>query len=54
MLFRDRLTLDKRRRNSDGYMAIHARAARTGIQQYMGIEVDPDGEHFARDEIVNV
>lgn len=54
MLFRDRLTLDKRRRNSDGYMAIHARAARTGIYHYLGREIDPDGAHFAADEIVPV
>ncbi len=54
MFFADRLTLDKPRRNDDGYMAVHARAARTGIYQYLGREVDPEGKHFAADQIVNV
>lgn len=54
MFFSDRLTLDKRRINSDGYMAIHARAARTGVYQYLGREVDPEGKHFAADQVVNV
>lgn len=54
MFFADKLTLDKPRRNADGYMAIHARAARTGVYQYLGREVDPDGEHFLADQIVNV
>ena len=54
MFFSDRLTLDKRRQNSDGYLGIHARAARTGVYQYLGREVDPDGKHFAADQVVNV
>lgn len=54
MLFADRLTLDKPRRTADGYMAIHARAARTGVYQYLGREIDPEGKHFAADQIVNV
>lgn len=54
MLFTDRLTLDKPRRSADGYMAIHARAARTGVYQYLGREVDPAGKHFAADQVVNV
>ena len=55
MLFTDRLTLDKApRRNGDGYMGIHARAARTGVYQYLGREIDPDGSHFAADQVVNV
>lgn len=54
MFFSDRLTLDKPRRNADGFMAIHARAARTGVYQYLGREVDPEGAHFAADQIVNV
>lgn len=53
-MFYDRLTLDKARRNADGYMAIHARAARTGVYQYLGREIDPEGAHFAADQIVNV
>jgi uncharacterized protein len=54
MFFSDRLTLDKSRRNADGFMAIHARAARTGIYQYLGREIDPDGKHFTADQVVNV
>lgn len=54
MFFSDRLTLDKPRRNADGFMAIHARAARTGVYQYLGREIDPEGAHFAADQIVNV
>lgn len=53
-MFRDRLIFDKARVNSDGYMAIRARAARTGIYDYLGIEVDPEGKHFAADEIIKV
>lgn len=54
MFFADKLTLDKARRTSDGYMAIRAKAARTGIYQYLGREVDPEGKHFAADQVVNV
>lgn len=54
MFFADRLTLDKPRRTADGYMAIHARAARTGVYQYLGREIDPEGKHFAADQVVNV
>lgn len=54
MFFSDRLTLDKPRRTADGYMAIHARAARTGIYQYLGREIDPEGKHFTADQVVNV
>jgi len=54
MFFADRLTLDKPRRTTDGYMAVRARAARSGVYQYLGSEVDPKGERFAADQIVNV
>ena len=54
MFFSDRLTLDKPRRNADGFMAIHARAARTGVYQYLGREIDPEGKHFTADQVVNV
>lgn len=54
MFFADRLTLDKPRRTADGYMAIHARAARTGVYQYLGREIDPEGKNFTADQIVNV
>lgn len=54
MFFADRLTLDKPRRTADGYMAIHAKAARIGIYQYLGREIDPEGKHFSADQVVNV
>lgn len=54
MFFADRLTLDKPRRTADGYMAIRAKAARTGLYQYLGREIDPEGAHFTADQIVNV
>jgi hypothetical protein len=54
MFFADRLTLDKPRRTDDGYMAVHAKAARTGIYQYLGREIDPEGKHFTADQVVNV
>ncbi len=55
MLFSDALTLDAPRRTSDGYMAVRARSARTGVYQYTGREVDPENKHGLRDQaIVNV
>lgn len=48
--FADRLTLDAPRRTSDGYMAVRAKAARTGVYQYTGREVDPNNEHGLRDQ----
>lgn len=55
MLFADALTLDAPRRTSDGYMAVRAKAARTGVYQYTGREVDPTNAHGLRDTaIVNV
>lgn len=55
MFFADALTLDAPRRTSDGYLAVRARAARTGVYQYTGREVDPDNAHGLRDKgIVNV
>lgn len=55
MLFSDALTLDAPRRTSDGYMAVRAKAARTGVYQYTGREVDPENKHGLRDQaVVNV
>jgi len=51
----DRLTLDAPRRTADGYMAVRAKSARTGVYQYSGVEVDPDNKHGLRDQaVVNV
>jgi hypothetical protein len=55
MQFRDTLTLDAPRRIEGGAMAVRARAARTGVYQYGGSEVDPDNKHGHRDTaLVNV
>lgn len=52
MIFVDRLTLDAPKRLRDGYMAVRARAARTGVYDYAGREVDPENEHGLRDTAV--
>jgi len=55
MFFADALTLDAPRRTSDGYLAVRARSARTGVYQYTGREVDPDNIQGLRDKaVVNV
>lgn len=55
MLFSDALTLDAPRRLAGGYIAVRAKAARTGVYQYSGREVDPDNKHGLRDQAsVNV
>lgn len=55
MDFADTLTLDAPRRTADGYLAVRAKAARTGVYQYSGREVDPDNSHGLRDTaVVNV
>jgi hypothetical protein len=55
MFFADKLTLDAPRKTSDGYMVVRAKAARTGVYQYTGSEVDPKNEHGLRDQaLVNV
>ncbi len=55
VLFSDALTLDAPRRTSDGYMAVRAKAARTGTYSYLGSEIDPDNKHGLRDAgMVNV
>lgn len=38
----------------DGFMAVRAKAARSGIYDYLGSEVDPTGQHFAADKVVRV
>lgn len=55
MFMADALKLDAPKRTADGYLAVRARAARTGVYQYTGREVDPNNEHGLRDTaIVNV
>ncbi len=51
----DRLTFDKDARIcADGCLVAEVFAARTGLQDYMGYEVDPTGARFARDAVVKV
>ncbi|WP_270374972.1 DUF2213 domain-containing protein [Marinicauda sp. Alg238-R41] len=50
----DTLTLDGVRKTADGYLAAEVRAARAGIQTYLGAEVDPSGKRFAPDSQVRV
>lgn len=52
MIFADRLTVDAPKRLRDGYMAVRARAARTGVYDYAGSEVDPENEHGLRDTVI--
>lgn len=54
MLFADKLTLTQPRKTADGYLAVRARAARSGVYEYNGSEIDPEGEHFQANDVVNV
>lgn len=52
MLFADQLTLDAPRRVNGGFLAVRAKAARTGVYQYGGAEVDPQNKHGLRDTAI--
>jgi hypothetical protein len=54
MFLADRLTLDKPRRTKEGFLAVRAKAAKSGVYDYLGHEVDPSGEHFKADQVVKV
>lgn len=54
MQFTDALELGKPRRTKEGYLAVRARAARAGVYDYLGSEVDPEGAHFKADQVVKV
>lgn len=55
MKFQDALTLDAPKRTKDGYLVVRARAARSGVYDYAGFEIDPDNAHGLRDRAsVNV
>jgi len=51
MHFTDRVTVDGTRTTNDGYLAASARVARTGVQYYMGVEIDPENKHGLRDQL---
>lgn len=50
MKFSDAVSVSGVRRTDDGYLVAVARVARTGLQDYLGTEVDPDNEHGLRDK----
>jgi uncharacterized protein len=52
MIFSDALTLDAPKRLAGGYVAVRARAARTGVYDYAGREIDPENKHGLRDRAV--
>jgi hypothetical protein len=52
MQFCDALTLDAPRRTKDGYLVVRAKAARTGVYEYTGREIDPQNKHGLRDTAV--
>lgn len=59
MLFADALTLDAPRRTQDGYMAVRAKAARTGVYDYLASEPSiadalPEGHSFKPTDVVKV
>lgn len=54
MIITDRLTLGEPKITPEGYMAVRARAARSGVYDYMGFEVDPSGEKFKPNDVVKV
>lgn len=52
MLFADHLTLDAPRPMQGGFVAYRAKAARTGVYEYGGREVDPENKHGLRDTAI--
>lgn len=49
MIFTDSVPVTGVRRTEDGYLVAEAFVARTGIQDYLGSEIDPNNEHGLRD-----
>lgn len=49
MIFTDSVPVSGVRRTADGYLVAEAFVARTGIQDYLGSEIDPGNEHGLRD-----
>lgn len=45
MFVQDGLTVDRTWETGDGFLGFSARFARTGIQHYLGCEIDPTGSH---------
>lgn len=49
MIFTDSIPVSGVRRTADGYLVGEAFVARTGIQDYLGSEIDPNNDHGLRD-----
>lgn len=45
MFVKDGLTVDRTWETPDGFLGFSARFARTGIQHYLGSQIDPEGSH---------
>lgn len=45
MFVKDGLTVDRTWETPDGFLGFSARFARTGIQHYLGSQIDPEGHH---------
>lgn len=54
MQFADALTIDAPRRTREGFLVVRARAARAGVYDYLGSEVDPEGKRFKANDTVKV
>lgn len=52
MFATDLLTLDAPKRTREGFLAVRAKAARVGVYDYSGAEVDPQNAHGLRDKPV--
>lgn len=48
-MFFDTVAISGTRKTADGYLVADVRVARTGVQDYLGSEVDPDGSLGLRD-----
>jgi hypothetical protein len=49
MFVKDGLTVDKTWETPDGFLGFSARFAKTGIQHYLGDEIDPEGRYVTAD-----
>lgn len=56
MIFLDTLALDasSAKTTAEGYRAVRARAARSGVYDYLGVEIDPEGKKFKPTDTVKV
>lgn len=50
----DRISIIDKGRSADGFLKVRARAARSGVYDYLGIEVDPEGKKFKPNDVVKV